>query len=96
MRGIWLYPLIGYLFLRDVVVGYVLDEEGVMVMATVTKRGERSCPYGCGQYPYLSSGEGLIDDAVLCFVAGIGIVTDPRRQLLTGIERVAGGRFGFS
>jgi aldose 1-epimerase len=39
---------------------------------------------------------GVIDDAVLTFTAGSRIVTDPTRQLPTGVEPVAGGRFDFS
>lgn len=94
--GIRLYPLPGYPFLLDVAVDYVLDGEGLTVTTTATNRGERTCPYGCGQHPYLSPGDGLIDDAVLHFAAGTRIVTDPQRQLPTGTEPVAGGRFDFS
>jgi aldose 1-epimerase len=94
--GIRLYPLTGYPFLLDVAVDYVLDGEGLTVTTTATNRGERTCPYGCGQHPYLSPGDGLIDDAVLHFAAGTRIVTDPQRQLPTGTEPVAGGRFDFS
>jgi aldose 1-epimerase len=94
--GIRLYPLTGYPFLLDVAVDYVLDGEGLTVTTTATNRGERTCPYGCGQHPYLSPGDGLIDDAVLRFAAGTRIVTDPQRQLPTGTEPVAGGRFDFS
>jgi aldose 1-epimerase len=94
--GIRLYPLTGYPFLLDVTVDYVLDGEGLTVTTTATNRGERTCPYGCGQHPYLSPGDGLIDDAVLRFAAGTRIVTDPQRQLPTGTEPVAGGRCDFS
>jgi aldose 1-epimerase len=94
--GTRLYPLTGYPFLLDVAVDYVLDEEGLTVTTTATNRGEQACPYGCGQHPYLSPGGGLIDDAVLSFAAGTRIVTDPHRQLPTGIEPVAGGSFDFS
>jgi len=38
----------------------------------------------------------VIDDAVLSFTAGSRIVTDQIRQLPTGVEPVAGGRFDFS
>jgi aldose 1-epimerase len=94
--GIRLYPLAGYPFLLDVMVDYVLDNEGLTVTTTAVNRGEQTCPYGCGQHPYLSPGGGLIDDAVLCFAAGTRIVTDPHRQLPTGTELVAGGCFDFS
>jgi aldose 1-epimerase len=94
--GIRLYPLTGYPFPLDVAVDYVLDDEGLTVTTTATNRGERTCPYGCGQHPYLSPGDGLVDDAVLGFAAGTRIVTDPQRQLPTGTEPVAGGRCDFS
>ncbi len=94
--GTRLHPLTGYPFLLDVDVDYLLDDDGLTVTTTATNRGERNCPYGAGQHPYLSPGSGVIDDAVLSFTAGGRIVTDPIRQLPTGVEPVAGGRFDFS
>ena len=94
--GTRLYPLTGYPFLLDVAVDYVLDDEGLTVTTTATNRGEQTCPYGCGQHPYLSPGGGLVNDAVLSFAAGNRIITDPHRQLPTGTEPVAGGDFDFS
>ena len=91
-----LHPLTGYPFLLDVEVDYRLDDAGLTVTTTATNRGDRSCPYGTGQHPYLSPGSGVIDDAVLSFTAGSRIVTDQIRQLPTGVEPVAGGRFDFS
>lgn len=94
--GTRLHPLTGYPFLLDVEVDYRLDDAGLTVTTTATNRGDRSCPYGAGQHPYLSPGSGVIDDAVLSFTAGNRIVTDQTRQLPTGVEPVAGGRFDFS
>jgi hypothetical protein len=94
--GTRLYPLTGYPFLLDVAVDYVLDDEGLTVTTTATNRGEQTCPYGCGQHPYLSPGGGLVNDAVLSFAAGNRIITDPHRQLPTGTEPVGGGCFDFS
>ncbi|MGH3512947.1 MAG: aldose 1-epimerase family protein [Pseudonocardiaceae bacterium] len=94
--GTRLHPLTGYPFLLEVEVDYLLDDDGLTVTTTATNRGERSCPYGAGQHPYLSPGSGVIDEAVLSFTAGKRIVTDPTRQLPTGTEPVAGGRFDFS
>jgi aldose 1-epimerase len=91
-----LHPLTGYPFLLDVEVDYRLDDAGLTVTTTATNRGDRSCPYGTGQHPYLSPGSGVIDDAVLSFTAGSRIVTDQIRQLPTGVEPVTGGRFDFS
>lgn len=94
--GTRLHPLTGYPFLLDVEVDYLLDDDGLTVTTTATNRGERTCPYGAGQHPYLAPGSGLIDDAVLTFAADTRIVTDPHRQLPTGTEPVAGGRFDFA
>src|SRR2546423_2981836 len=94
--GTRLYPLTGYPFLLDVAVDYVLDDEGLTVTTTATNRGEQTCPYGCGQHPYLSPGGGLVNDAVLSFAAGNRIITDPHRQLPTGTEPVGGCCFDFS
>ncbi|HEX4099668.1 MAG: aldose 1-epimerase family protein [Pseudonocardiaceae bacterium] len=94
--GTRLHPLTGYPFLLDIEVDYLLDDDGLTVATTATNRGERSCPYGTGQHPYLSPGSGVIDDAVLSFTADTRVVTDPTRQLPTGVEPVAGSRFDFS
>ncbi len=91
-----LHPLTGYPFLLDVEVDYLLADDGLTVTTTATNRGERSCPYGSGQHPYLSPGSGVIDDAVLTFAAGTRIVTDPQRQLPIGTEPVPGSRFDFA
>jgi aldose 1-epimerase len=94
--GIRLYPQPGYPFVLDVMVDYLLDDEGLTVTTTATNQGEQACPYGCGHHPYLSPGSGLIDQAVLNFTAGTRIVTDPDCQLPTGTEPVAGSCFDFS
>src|SRR5918998_5327257 len=74
--GIRLYPQMGYPFLLEVTVDYLLDDEGLTVTTTATNRGEQACPYGCGHHPYLSPGSGLIDQALLSFTAGTRIITD--------------------
>ncbi|MDQ2846141.1 MAG: aldose 1-epimerase family protein [Actinomycetota bacterium] len=90
-----LYPLEGYPFLLDVQVDYRLDDTGLTVSTTASNLGERPCPYGCGQHPYLSPGSGLIDDCTLKLAANIRIVTDPERELPTGSEPVEGTPFDF-
>lgn len=93
--GIRLFPMQGYPFLLDVEVDYVLDDDGLTVATTATNPGDRPCPYGAGQHPYLSPGSGLVDDCTLALAAATRIVTDEERQLPTGTEAVAGSVYDF-
>ena len=90
-----LYPLEGYPFLLHVEIDYRLDAGGLSVTTTATNAGDRACPYGSGQHPYLSPGSGLIDDCTLQLSAKTRIVTDPERELPVGVEDVAGTPFDF-
>lgn len=94
--GTRLHPLTGYPFALEVQIEYALDEDGLSVCTTATNLCDSACPYGPGQHPYLSPGEGLIDACTLKFAAGTRIVTDAERQLPTGRELVAGGECDFS
>ncbi|MGH9297824.1 MAG: aldose 1-epimerase family protein, partial [Acidimicrobiales bacterium] len=60
-----LRPLMGYPFDLEVKVAYELGDGGLRVVTTATNLGPAPCPYGHGQHPYLSPGEGLIDDCTL-------------------------------
>jgi aldose 1-epimerase len=91
-----LRPRDGYPFHLDVHVAYELGGDGMTVATTATNIGDKTCPYGCGQHPYLSPGAGLIDDCTLQFGAATQITTDPDRQLPTGRRAVAGTPFDFS
>jgi aldose 1-epimerase len=93
--GVTLFPLEGYPFALDVEIAYRLDEEGLTVTTTATNIGERACPYGSGQHPYLSPGSGFIDDCSLQLAARTRIVTDPERQLPSGVEAVSGTAYDF-
>ncbi len=90
-----LFPLTGYPFALDVQIDYRLRDTGLSVTTTATNVGDQPCPYGCGQHPYLSPGEGLIDDATLHLDAGTRILTDPDRELPAGTEPVAGTPYDF-
>lgn len=90
-----LHPMMGYPFCLDVAVAYELGDAGLVVATTATNVGTSSCPYGCGQHPYLSPGTGPIDACTLEFDARTRITTD-ERQLPAGAEPVAGTRFDFS
>lgn len=91
-----IYPMTGYPFTVDVSVEYRLTEEdGLRVRTTATNLGELPAPYGSGQHPYLSPGEGAIDDCSITVPAATRIDTDDDRQLPTGREPVAGTAFDF-
>ena len=90
-----LYPMQGYPFHLQVAVRYELSPDGLTVTTTTANVGTETAPYGCGQHPYLSPGEGRIDDAELELDATTRIVTDPDRQLPTGTEKVEGTPFDF-
>lgn len=87
-------PRPGYPFSLDVSVTYRLGDEGLEVTTEITNRGDRACPVGHGQHPYLSAGGGLIDDCLLQHPGTVRILTDDR-QLPAGREGVAGTPFDF-
>lgn len=96
VMGIRLHPLTGYPFALDVRVAYALTAEGLVVSTTATNIGAGACPFGTGQHPYLSAGEGaLLDSCMLELAAGRRIVTDAERGLPTGSEPVAGSALDF-
>jgi aldose 1-epimerase len=90
-----LHPLEGYPFTLDLRVAYELGDDGLTVTTTATNVGTAACPYACGQHPYLSPGQGPIDDCVLELEAETRILTDAERQLPTGLEPVEGTPFDF-
>jgi aldose 1-epimerase len=90
-----LHPLPGYPFTLDVSVAYELNDGGLAVETTAVNIGDRVCPYGAGQHPYLSPGAGLVDDCLLELPAQTRVLADDERQLPTGRERVEGSEFDF-
>ena len=90
-----LFPLKGYPFALEVAVDYRLDDQGLQVTTTATNVGDRPAPYGCGQHPYLSPGDGLVDDCTVELDAATRICTDAERQLPTGTEPVEGTAYDF-
>ena len=94
--GVRLFPMTGYPFHLEVEVDYVLDAGGLRVTTTATNTGTRRCPYGAGQHPYLSPGQGLVDDCTLQLRAATRILTDETRRLPIGTEPVAGTPYDFT
>ncbi len=93
--GTRIHPSPGYPFRLDVSAEYSVSDEGLKVATTVANTGDRALPYGHGQHPYLSPGEGLIDDCELQLAGRVRVDTDAERQLPTGTEPVAGTDFDF-
>lgn len=91
-----LYPLTGYPFTIDVSVGYHLDADGLTVTTTATNIGRTPAPWACGAHPYLSPGDGLIDEAELELKAALRVDTDAHRQLPTAVVPTAGTPFDFA
>jgi aldose 1-epimerase len=92
--GARLQPSPGYPFALEVSIAYELDGDGLTVTTTAVNVGERACPYGAGQHPYLSPGEGLVDECLLELPARTRILTD-ERQLPCGREPVEGSEYDF-
>ncbi len=90
-----LHPLDGYPFTLDVEVDYALGEGGLTVRTTARNSGDTTCPYACGQHPYLSPGDGVLDDCTLHLDAATRIATDDERELPTGREPVEGTPYDF-
>ena len=90
-----LHPLKGYPFRLSLRISYELGEGGLTVTTTAENSGDAACPFGHGQHPYLSPGEGLIDDCSLQLAGRTRISTDTRRQLPKGRFPVDGGEFDF-
>lgn len=90
-----LLPEPGYPFMLDVTVSYELGPHGLTVRSTATNVGERACPYGVGQHPYLSPGAGLIDDCLLELAGETLIEIDPASRLPVGTRTVEGSGRDF-
>jgi aldose 1-epimerase len=94
--GIRLHPTPGYPHLLGVRVAYALDADGLTVTTTLANGGDRPCPVGAGQHPYLSPGAGaVVDDCTVELRAGTRILTDDQRQLPTRREAVEGTECDF-
>lgn len=90
-----LHPDEGYPFALAVRIEYSLGDDGLAVLTTATNIGEMACPYGAGQHPYLSPGEGLIDGCELRVPARTRILTDEERKLPVGRAPVEGTAYDF-
>ena len=82
-------PTHGYPWPVRVRVTYALTATGLHVTAEGTNLGTTTAPYGIGFHPWLSPGDGQVDDCTLRVDAERHVTVDDR-LLPTGAERVAG------
>ena len=96
VMGTRLYPQPGYPFMLDVTITYELSDIGLLVHTSATNLGEQTCPFGCGQHPYLAPGGETVDECMLEFGARTRILAD-ERGVPVGREPVSlGGPMDFS
>ncbi|HKD94964.1 MAG TPA: aldose 1-epimerase family protein, partial [Gaiellaceae bacterium] len=73
-----LEPQAGYPFALALSVEYSLSDSGLTVTTTARNVGPESCPYGCGQHPYLTLGTPKIDTLRLQVPGRVVISSDER------------------
>ena len=88
--GARLLAMPGYPFAVEVSIAYELGEDGLSVTTSARNVGDTECPFGAGQHPYLSPGDGPIDDCTLQLDAATRLLNDERHQIPVGREPVAG------
>ena len=82
-------PTHGYPWPVRVRLTYALTSSGLHVTAEGTNLGGTTAPYGIGFHPWLSPGDGQVDDCTLQVDAGRHVTVDDR-LLPTGTERASG------
>ena len=73
-----LHPQPGYPFALWLRIEYSLSEAGLRVMSTAMNVGEKACPYGSGQHPYLTVGTETVDTVQLRAPGRTVLRTDER------------------
>ena len=88
----------GYPHRVEVVVEFILDEEGLHTAVTGTNTGPGRAPWGTGPHPYLVAGDGRVDDWTLTLPAATVLTVTEDRLIPSGTADVAsesGGVFDF-
>jgi aldose 1-epimerase len=96
VMGIRLHPTKGWPFPLEASISYSLADDGLTVETRVRNSGRSACPFGSGQHPYLSAGDGLLNECTVQLRAAKRIVVGEQRELPGGREPVAGTPFDFS
>jgi aldose 1-epimerase len=73
-----LEPQPGYPFALALSIEYALSETGLRVTTTARSLGPDTCPYGCGQHPYLTLGTPTVDPLRLEVPAEVVVFSDER------------------
>jgi aldose 1-epimerase len=89
-----LHPQPGYPFSLALRIEYALSEGGLRVTSTATNIGERHCPYGTGQHPYVRLGGDGVDPLVLR-APGQTVLHADDRGLPATAEAVEGTEYDF-
>jgi aldose 1-epimerase len=89
-----IHPQPGYPFSLAVSVEYSLSGRGLRVTTTAANVGTRSCPYGCGNHPYLRVGTPTVDSVTLRAPARTVLSSD-ERGIPVGAQSVEGTEFDF-
>jgi aldose 1-epimerase len=89
-----LEPQPGYPFALALSVEYSLSDSGLTVTTTARNVGAESCPYGCGQHPYLTLGTPKIDTLRLR-VPGRVVTSSDERGVPVSREPVEGTEYDF-
>lgn len=85
----------GYPWTLDLHVLYDLSADGLAVTQTATNLASTPAPYACGAHPYLTVGDGLVDDWELTLPAATRSLVSADRLLPTGREGVDGTPYDF-
>jgi aldose 1-epimerase len=89
-----LHPQPGYPFSLALRIEYALSDGGLRVTSTATNIGERHCPYGAGQHPYVRLGGDGVDPLVLR-APGQTVLHADDRGLPASAEGVEGTEYDF-
>ncbi|NNG37881.1 aldose 1-epimerase family protein [Flexivirga sp. ID2601S] len=89
-----LMPSPGWDGILDLAVRYELGDDGLTATPSATNVGTSPAPFGFGAHPYLTVGEGSVDELTLSLPAGQYLTVDDR-LLPTGRAEVAGSDVDF-
>jgi aldose 1-epimerase len=89
-----LHPQPGYPFSLELGIEYALGEDGLRVTSSATNIGDRACPYGSGQHPYVTLGAESVD-TLLLRAPGQTVLHADERGLPARAESVEGTEYDF-
>jgi aldose 1-epimerase len=89
-----LMPQPSFPFRLSIEIDYRLSTGGLAVTTTVRNDSARVAPFGLGFHPYLSAGDGLVDDLALTAPAETHLLLDPS-GIPNGREPVAGSSVDY-